>query len=1397
MSHIPPSHQRLKVIEDRLRNPNSELNIDSLLDGVVALVRDLDHQAIRSRNKSVEQFLNKYKQSFDVITKHRMRHDDFSVIKVIGRGAFGEVQLVRHKISKKVYAMKLLSKYEMIKRADTAFFWEEREIMANANSEWIVQLHFSFQDEKYLYMVMDYMPGGDLVNLMSNYDVPEKWAKFYCAEVVLALDAIHSMGFIHRDVKPDNMLLDRAGHLKLADFGTCMRMDRDGMVRSDTAVGTPDYISPEVLKSQGGDGHYGRECDWWSVGVFIYEMLVGDTPFYAESLVGTYGKIMDHKNSLEFPNDIEMSNDAKSLICAFLTDRNERLGKNGIEEIKAHRFFKNDGWNWGNIRQTVPPVVPELVGDDDTSHFEDVEKDDSPEGQFEVPKAYAGNHLPFIGFSYNKEYQLLSGGGGGGGTTAGRQGPIPTNGDFVDGSDVEGKLRNLEDQLRAVKSHNVDWEKKFMSLKNENERILTEEGQLRRECRDLEKNMALTKHELKEYQRKFEFEQEGKRKLEFQIKERERQLDNEISRNRDAEASKMNINERVSHLEKMLNDSKEKFRQEQENSNKAKKHLTEIQQRLTITEQSYQDISNKYNELQSAKSAVEKELRDLRLALESETLNRNQASEQSAELHDRIRYLQTELDKATERDRYNANEIHKLQDSINTLEKGKKHAELELQNFAKKLETERGSHKETVAKFNLDKKNILMSTEEANMEAIRDMQHKLEQEQQQRKMTEERLLTVEKEKSGYSVDLQQLRNQVQSLQSELKNEADKSRNLSLQVEQEIQRRSLMHSDYKNQSADITKLKSKEKLLQSDIEVVQKEKYTLEEEIRKLKEEMSLNDLQMKELQDQLEAEQYFSSLYRNQVKELKDEIEGKNKNLQDAQADLKSVDQEKDSLGGQLQLAMAKADSEQLARTIAEEQLSDVEKEKTMLELEIKEILSRHKSELNKKESVISMLEETKREYVKSVESLQNEKDDLNNRLKKLTDDIRNIQAKPVVTDDMEKLKKNLIEEKMKKEQAVNKLAEIMNRKGFNNQGIKKNHASAQELKKKEKECRKLQQELSMEREKYSKMVEKYQRDLSETQAALYEEGQLRNKLQMELDSKDSEIELLQQKLVVTNLDTASIHSGSLEDGDMSLSIHNSSISSASDSHMEGWLSVPNKQNIKKYGWRKQYVVVSSRKVLFYNNEAEKQKAAPVLILDIEKLYHVRSVTQGDVYRADAKDIPRIFQVLYATEGENRKSEESPLDISLQQPKAGTIEYKGHEFLELHFRTPTTCDSCNKPMWHMLHPPPAMECRRCHTKVHKDHFDRKEEFLAYCKVNYDQNIQAKELLLLAESADLQKQWVLHLSKKISKKGIVSSGGTLGSSNRNTKQYSSFGAANRTVRSSSSATLPPNSRPNLQ
>lgn len=1366
MAALDPEYKiRLSKVEERLRNPNSELNINSLLDALAALVADLDYPAIR-RNKCAEQFLSRYHKPVEFVNSCRMQHKDFEVVKVIGRGAFGEVQLVRHKSTRKVYALKLLSKYEMIKRSDSAFFWEEREIMANANSKWIVQLHYAFQDSKYLYMVMDYMPGGDLVNLMSNYDVPEKWAKFYCAEVVLALDAIHSMGFVHRDVKPDNMLIDQMGHLKLADFGTCMRMDKDAMVRADTAVGTPDYISPEVLQSQGRPGYYGRECDWWSVGVFLYEMLVGDTPFYAESLVGTYSKIMDHKNSLSFPPEIEMSNDAKDLICAFLTDRTERLGRNGVEEIKSHRFFKNDQWNWQSIREAVPPVVPELSSDVDTSNFEDIEKDDGPEGSFEIPKAFAGNHLPFIGFTYNRDYQFILSNSGGGTSTM----------DSMSVGNDEDK-RRLEEQLRALKSGKEDVERKYMQAVQDLDRLNSEEGKIRRERSELERNVALIQHDLKETQRKLDNEFENKRKLEMMLREKEKMLESEINARKELSSNKIHTHEKVATLEKSIAELNEKLQIESEMAARFKKSYSDLQQRYTISEKNYNDLNYKFTEIQNMKQSLEKEVMNLQASLDHERSSRTHASEETMELQNKIRALQVEKEALEEKERITNKEIQRLQDSIVKLEKSKNNMELELDTFKKKLSDEKNAHQATVARFNVDKKVIKATTEETTLSAIKDIQLKLEQEKAARQAAENRLLEVEKFKSELSVDIKQYEQQISTLQNELRSEKEKARNLSLQVEQEIQRRNLMQSDFKVQTNELTRCKTLEKQLNKEIFDIKEASRSSEEEIRKLREDLSVNELQMKELQDQLEAEQYFSSLYRTQVKELKDDVEEKNKSADDLKADLIALEEEKDSLVQQLQLALAKAESEHIALSIAEEQLADVEKEKTVLRLEIKELVSRHKNELIKKESMLSSAEENNREYAKKLEQLQMDKDDMVNRMKDLQDDYNNMQQKTVPDNEVDKLRKNLEEERMKKIQAVNKLAEIMNRKEFRNQGKNKNNNSDQSVKKKDRELRKLQQELLMEKEKYNKMVEKHGRDLSETQAALYDEGQQKARLQMELDSKDSEIEQLRQKLAYINIDTASLNNSSVEEtGD------------SGDVILEGWLAVPNKSNIKKYGWKKQYVVVSSRKVLFYNSESDKQNSDPVLVLDIEKLFHVRSVTQGDVYRAEAKDVPRIFQVLYASEGENRRQSE-PHNEVIPIDKSAVIVYKGHEFIPLHYRTPTTCDSCNKQVWHLVHPPQALECRHCHTKVHKDHYDKNEEFIGYCKVNYDQNIQAKEMLLLAESAEKQKQWIQHISKKISKKGIVSSGNL--STLRGTKQYSSFGPQ---ARPSGAKTLPPNSRP---
>ncbi|OWZ21758.1 AGC/NDR protein kinase [Phytophthora megakarya] len=360
--------------------------------------------ALRLTERKKEQYRQELRSKELQSLRHqrkRLAVGDFQPLAVIGRGAFGEVRLVRKRDSGEIFALKSLEKSAMVLKNQVGHVKAERDILASADQDnnWLVTLHYSFQDDHRLYMVMEYLPGGDLMGLLMKEDtLNEATTRFYAAEMVLAIQSVHDLGYIHRDMKPDNVLLDAHGHLKLTDLGLCKKMDsrvdllpvsqhamdpeqaaaaaaaaatrgggggnsvdasrskpfsRNRQVAFST-VGTPDYIAPEVLAQKG----YGKECDWWSMGVILYECLVGYPPFYADEPVQTCRKIVNWKQSFGFPPEAiaRLSPQCMDFVRRLVCNSENRLGTGSVEEIKRHPWF--NGVDWSTLRSIRAPYIP-------------------------------------------------------------------------------------------------------------------------------------------------------------------------------------------------------------------------------------------------------------------------------------------------------------------------------------------------------------------------------------------------------------------------------------------------------------------------------------------------------------------------------------------------------------------------------------------------------------------------------------------------------------------------------------------------------------------------------------------------------------------------------------------------------------------------------------------------------------------------------------------------------------------------------------------------------------------------------------------------------------------------------------------------------------------------------
>uniref|UniRef100_A0A3P8SYD5 non-specific serine/threonine protein kinase n=1 Tax=Amphiprion percula TaxID=161767 RepID=A0A3P8SYD5_AMPPE len=383
------------------------VGLQTLLDLLVGVYQEF-YSSRFTKEKYVSGFLQWAEPLVKQLKKTRIKREDFHILKVIGRGTFSEVAVARMRSTQQVYALKILNKWDILRRGETACYQEEREVLLRGDRRWITVLHYAFQDDNYLYLVMDYYVGGDLLTLLSKFGdrLPEDMAQFYLAEMVMAIDSVHRLGYVHRDIKPDNILLTADGHIRLGDFGSCLKLLDDGMVHSSLAVGTPDYLSPEILRAVEGGGGYGPECDWWALGICAYEMLFGTTPFYAESISETYAKIIHFQEHFEFPpSGPEISEKACIFITGLICERKIRLGRKGFSDFRSHGFFC--GLDWCSLHKLPAPFLPEVSNPTDTSNFDIL--DDSLSDMEMLSNvtdgAPMGVHLAFVGYSYTATSQ--------------------------------------------------------------------------------------------------------------------------------------------------------------------------------------------------------------------------------------------------------------------------------------------------------------------------------------------------------------------------------------------------------------------------------------------------------------------------------------------------------------------------------------------------------------------------------------------------------------------------------------------------------------------------------------------------------------------------------------------------------------------------------------------------------------------------------------------------------------------------------------------------------------------------------------------------------------------------------------------------------------------------------
>ncbi|XP_061583740.1 citron rho-interacting kinase isoform X6 [Cololabis saira] len=640
----------------------------------------------------VEKFVNKFSEVVSELRALQPGLQDFNLRSVVGRGRYAEVQVVREKATGDVCAVKVMNKAVLRTQKNVVFYEEERKILSLNSSPWIPQLLYAFQDKDHVYLAMEYLPGGDLMSLMNRYEdqFDESMAQFYLAELVEAIHAVHQLGYVHRDVKPENILIDRTGHIKLADFGSAARLTANKTVASPTVpVGTQDFLSPEVLTAMNGGSQstYGAECDWWSLGVIAYEMIYAKSPFAEGTSTRTIHNILNFQRYLKFPEEPRTSRQFVDLIRNLLCGAKERLAFQGL---RCHAFFSSVDWN--NLRQVLPPFVPALHSEDDTSNFEEPEqaapRPASATHQGALPAGFQGQDLPFLGWFFSR---ALTGLAKAESVSAGLNSPAKTN-------SMEKKLHLKSKELQETqdKCHKMEQEiSRFQRKMTDLESVLhqkdvelkaseTQRGILEQDLATYITECSSLKRSLEEARVEVSREDDKALQLLHDIREQSNKLQEIKEQEYHAQLEEMQVT--IRQLEEDLSAARRRsdlyeseLRDSRQTSEELKRKAVEYQQRIQkAKEQGKVEIEELLSKLEKTNAEQQVKIQELQDKLSKAV----KASTEATELLQNVRQAKERLERDLERLRGKTDSSDTLKRRLRETEEGRK----TLENQVKRLE---------------------------------------------------------------------------------------------------------------------------------------------------------------------------------------------------------------------------------------------------------------------------------------------------------------------------------------------------------------------------------------------------------------------------------------------------------------------------------------------------------------------------------------------------------------------------------------------------------------------------------------------------------------------------------------------------------------------------------------